>query len=151
MRQPETAIKPIVVFDGECALCNGFVAWLVRHDRGRRFLIAGSAGPVGAAVVAAAALDPHITASTLVVWDGTAHVRSDAIVAVARGLDWPWRAAAGMRYVPLRVRDRVYRFVAARRGRVTADDPSCGVPPPALVEAWRSRLATLADVQTRVD
>jgi len=141
------APRPIVVFDGECALCNGFVAWLVRHDKSAHFLIAGSAGEVGAAVVAAAGLDATITASTLLVWDGTAHLRSDAVIAVARGLPWPWRAAVTMRVAPRGLRDAVYRFVAARRPRMEADDPACGVPPLALAQAWRSRLATLDDVR----
>jgi predicted DCC family thiol-disulfide oxidoreductase YuxK len=139
--------SPIVVFDGECALCNGFVAWLIRHDTRGHFLIAGSAGDVGAAVVAAAGLDPHITASTLLVWDGTSHVRSEAIIAVARGLQWPWRAVAGIRLVPRVLRDAVYRYVASRRPRMVADDPSCGVPPADLVAMWRSRLASVADVR----
>ena len=141
-----TNSSPIVVFDGECALCNGFVAWLIRHDSRGHFLIAGSAGDVGAAVVAAAGLDSQITASTLLVWDGTAHVRSGAIVAVATGLQWPWRAVAGVRVVPRFLRDAVYRYVAARRPRLSADDPSCGVPPADLVVLWRSRLASVADV-----
>lgn len=138
---------PIVVFDGECALCNGFVAWLIRHDSRGHFLIAGSAGDVGSAVVAAAGLDAPIAASTLIVWDGTAHVRSRAIIAVARGLPWPWRAAAGIRVVPAFARDAVYRFIAGRRLRVRADDPACGVPPADLVALWRSRLASVADVR----
>jgi len=138
--------RAIVVFDGECALCNGFVAWLVRHDAHGRFLIAGSAGEVGAAVVARAGLAPEITESTLLVWDGTAHLRSNAVVAVARGLPWPWRAAVAMRAVPPSWRNAVYRFIAQRRPRVEAEDPSCGVPPRDLVAAWRARLATLEDV-----
>lgn len=138
--------RSIVVFDGECALCNGFVAWLVRHDTDERFLLAGSAGAVGKAVVAAAGLDPHITSSTLLVWDGAAHVRTNAIIAVARGLPWPWRAAVALRLVPLGLRDGAYRVVAARRPRMSADDPACGVPPADLVTQWRARLATLADI-----
>jgi predicted DCC family thiol-disulfide oxidoreductase YuxK len=136
----------IVVFDGECALCNGFVAWLIRHDTRGRFLIAGSAGDVGAAVVARADLAPEITKSTLLVWDGTAHLRSSAVVAVARELPWPWRVAVVMRAVPLTWRDAIYRVIAQRRPRVEAEDPSCGVPPKELVDTWRARLATLEDV-----
>lgn len=140
------ATHPIVVFDGECGLCNGFVAWLIRHDAQGRFLIAGSAGDVGRAVVQRAGLPPDITQSTLLVWDGTAHLQSDAVVTVARGLPWPWRAATAMRAIPASWRDAVYRFVAARRPRVEADDPSCGAPPADLVARWRSRLASADDV-----
>ena len=141
-----TTSRAIVVFDGECALCNGFVAWLVRHDTGARFLLAGSAGEVGRAVVERAGLDAAITQSTLLVWDGAAHLRSDAIIAVARALPWPWRAGAALRGVPRWLRDGVYRWVAARRPRMEADDPACGVPPAHLVASWRARLATRADV-----
>lgn len=140
------APRPIVVFDGECSLCNGFVAWLVQHDTRAVFAVAGSAGEVGAAAVRAAGLPERITASTLLVWDGRAYTMSDAVARVAKDLPWPWRAAALMRWVPRPVRDGVYRFVAARRPRTQADDPSCGVPPPHLAAQWRSRLATHDDV-----
>jgi len=138
---------PIVVFDGECALCNGFVAWLVRHDRAAVFLIAGSDGDVGRAVIAASGLPSAIGATTIVVWDGkNARVKSDAISHVASRLPWPWRAASGMRVVPRWIRDGVYDQVAKRRPRMHADDPACGVPPPELVREWKTRLATPEDV-----
>lgn len=139
--------RPIVVFDGECALCNGFVAWLIRRDTRARFLIAGSAGEVGKAVVAAAGLEGAVTASTIVVWDGTRGlVRSDAVLAIARELGWPWRAASAARLLPRRWRDAAYREVAKRRARLDAEDAACGVPPAELVTSWRERLATIADV-----
>lgn len=138
---------PIVVFDGECALCNGFVAWLVRHDRDAVFLIAGSAGDAGRAVISAAGLPRTIGASTIVVWDGeAARIKSDAVAHIAARLPWPWRAAGAMRWVPRRVRDGVYDQAAKRRPRMHADDPACGVPPPGLVREWKTRLATPKDV-----
>lgn len=143
-----TPQRPIVVFDGECALCNGFVAWLIRHDSTGHFFIAGSAGEVGAAVLSVAGLDPRVAESTLIVWDGTTHLRSRAIIAIARGLPWPWRAASGIRIIPGRARDSVYRFIATRRPRMRADDPACGAPPADLVSLWRSRLASLEDIVT---
>ena len=138
----------IVVFDGECALCNGFVSWLIRHDRGANFQIAGSAGEVGREVINRAGLPADIGASTIVLWDGqTARTRSDAVLAIMAGLPQPWRLARAARIVPLTWRDRVYTAIAARRARVHADDPACGVPPPELVERWRARLATLKEIE----
>jgi predicted DCC family thiol-disulfide oxidoreductase YuxK len=137
----------IVVFDGECALCNGFVAWLITHDQDARFLIAGSAGEVGRSVIGAAGLPPHITASTIVLWDGDrALLRSDAVLAILAQLPWPWKLAQAGRLVPSGLRDRIYRFIAARRPRVEADNPACGVPPPEIANLWRSRLATARDL-----
>lgn len=137
----------IVVFDGECGLCNGFVAWLVRHDREGRFLLAGSAGEVGREAIRRAGLPADIGASTIVYVEGAVvRTRSDAVLAIMRGLPPPWSAVGVARLVPRSWRDRIYGAVASRRARVSAEDPACGVPPAELVTRWRSRLATLDDL-----
>lgn len=137
--------RRIVVFDGDCGLCNGFVAWLVRHDREAVHLIAGSGGEPGRAIVRRAGLSPEVTESTIVLWDGRrALLRSDAVIEILAALGWPWRAATAMRLVPRAWRDRVYAAVARRRPRIDGDS-ACGVPPRELAQEWRSRLASLED------
>ncbi|SEJ00563.1 thiol-disulfide oxidoreductase DCC family protein [Demequina mangrovi] len=141
-------MRAIVIFDGGCGLCNGFVAWLLRHDPDGRFLIAGSAGAPGAAALAAAGLDGGVAESTIVVWDGhEALTRTDALARIARDLRWPWRAATFIRAVPRPVRDAVYDAVARRRPRRPVADPACGVPPADLQALWRARLASETDVE----
>lgn len=139
--------RPIVIFDGDCGLCNGFVAWLIRHDPQARFLIAGSAGEVGRAALQAMGLAPQVASSTLVVAtaDGP-RLRTDAVAAVLGELGWPWRGGRVILAVPRALRDRVYDAIAKWRPRRPAEDPACGTPPRALVEAWRARLASLEDV-----
>lgn len=140
--------RPIVVFDGDCGLCNGFVAWLIRHDPHERFLIAGSAGDPGRAALAAMGLPVEVADSTLVVATAQGpRLRSDAVAAVAAELRWPWRGAVSIRAVPRALRDRIYDAVARRRPRRPAEDPACGTPPAPLVHAWRARLATVADAE----
>ena len=140
-------MRPIVVFDGDCGLCNGFVAWLIRHDARERFLIAGSAGEVGEAALTAMGLPAAVAASTLVIATPAGpRIRTDAVAEVLDGLPWPWRAGVALRWLPRALRDRAYDAVARRRPRRPAEDPSCGTPPPRLVTAWRARLATLEDV-----
>ncbi len=147
-RSTQLQPRPIVVFDGDCGLCNGFVAWLIRRDPQAHFLIAGSAGEVGRAALSAMGLPLEIAQSTLVIArpEGPA-LKSDASLTVAAGLTWPWRVLArAARAVPRRARDRVYDAIAARRPRRPAEDAACGTPPPGLVDQWRARLASLEDV-----
>lgn len=144
----------VVVFDGDCGLCNGFVAWLIRHDHDAKYVIAGSAGEVGREVISRAGLPEHIGASTIVLWsppgEGAAQphalVRSDAVLAIVEGLPNPWRMVRIARVVPRAWRDRIYSAIAARRSRVQADDPACGIPPRDLLARWQARLATPADL-----
>lgn len=137
--------RRIVVFDGDCGLCNGFVAWLVRHDGDAVHLLAGSGGDAGRAVVRRAGLSEDITASTIVLWDGAkAHTRSDAVIEIVSALGWPWRATSILRWVPRGLRDAIYAQVAQRRPRIEGD-PACGVPPRDLAQEWRRRLASVED------
>lgn len=139
--------RPIVVFDGECGLCNGFVAWLIQHDRDGRYLIAGSAGEVGRAVIDRSGLAREIAASTLIMWaGGEPKLRSAAVLTILAGLPWPWRLAGAGLVVPRPWRDAIYHWRAARRDRIAVEDAACGAPPAELVTLWRSRLATLDDV-----
>lgn len=139
--------RPIVIFDGDCGLCNGFVAWLIRRDKHERFLIAGSAGEAGRSALDAMGLPHDLADSTLVVAsDNGPRTRADAVATVLAGLAWPWRAGAAIRWVPRGLRDGVYGAIAKRRPRSPAEDPACGTPPRELIDAWHSRLATMDDV-----
>ncbi len=139
--------RPIVVFDGDCALCNGFVAWLIRHDPDGHVLIAGSAGPVGEAALTAMGLPIAIAQSTLVLATAQGpRLRADAVIGIGRELAWPWRAVTALRAVPRALRDWGYDQVAKHRPKQPAEDPACGIPPADLVTAWRARLATADDV-----
>lgn len=142
-----TPARPIVVFDGDCGLCNGFVAWLIRHDPDGRYLIAGSGGQVGQQALRSMGLPATIADSTLVLAtsDGPM-LKSAAVAGIGRGLGWPWRAAAALRIVPGSWRDGLYDQIARRRRRGRAEDPACGVPPVELAAAWRAQLATTDDV-----
>ncbi|WP_084038083.1 thiol-disulfide oxidoreductase DCC family protein [Demequina sp. NBRC 110053] len=143
---------PIVIFDGDCGLCNGFVAWLIRHDPDGHFLITGSAGDVGAAALDAMGLERALAASTLAVATSSGPlVRTDAVAGVLRELGAPWRWGAAMTVAPRGLRDRVYDAIARRRPRRPAEYPACGTPPPALVRTWRERLATIQDVRALRD
>ncbi|WP_161794244.1 thiol-disulfide oxidoreductase DCC family protein [Demequina sediminicola] len=143
-----TSPRPIVIFDGDCGLCNGFVAWLIRHDPHEQFTITGSAGDVGRAALAAMGLPQDIAASTLVIATAQGPLtQSDAVLGVARRLGWPWKVLGAGAIVPRTWRNGLYNSVAARRSRRPAEDSACGTPPPDLVRSWRRRLATFDNVK----
>jgi predicted DCC family thiol-disulfide oxidoreductase YuxK len=57
---------------------------------------------------------------------------SDAVIAIWRGLGWPWRLAALARLVPRALRDPVYRWVARNRYRLFGRRRTCWLPDPSL-------------------
>ena len=123
----------LVLFDGECHLCNGLVQFVITRDPGGRFRFAPLQAEAGRRACAAAGLDlpPGATPNTIVVIQGgRAYVRSDAVLRIAAGLPFPWRFLAVGRMLPRPVRDAVYRLVARNRHRWFGRRRTCPVPRP---------------------
>ncbi len=128
---------PLVVFDGECVLCSRSMRLLVRLDRERRFRLTTAQGPLGQALYRHAGLPSVGFETYLAVIDGRILVRSDAIIAIARLLPWPGRAAVLLRILPRPIRDAAYLFVARRRYRLFGRTHYCAMLSPEM----RDRLA----------
>ena len=120
---------PIVVFDGVCVLCNGWVRFLLRHDRVGRYRFAAMQSDAGRTLLAVHGLDPDDPVSFLLVEGAQAWTDTEAIVRVLSGLGGFWRAARLLRLLPKRLRDAGYRAVARNRYRWFGRHESCVVPP----------------------
>lgn len=107
---------PVIVFDGICVLCNGWVRFLLRRDRGR-YRFASMQSESGRALLSAHGLDADDPASFLLVDNGVAWTDTDAIRRVLSGLGGVWRIAALIGMVPRFLRDRLYRMIARNRYR----------------------------------
>lgn len=125
----------LVLFDGVCALCNGLVQFLLRHDRRCVFNFAPLQGATGRRMVASSGGNPSDLTTFYVVADYQTRnprvfTRSDAALFVVGQLGWPWRAAGLMRAVPKAIRDRLYDLVARTRYRVFGRYEQCTLPRP---------------------
>ena len=107
---------PVIVFDGICVLCNGWVRFLLRHDRGR-YRFASMQSESGRALLSAHGLDANDPASFLMVENGVAWTDTDAIRRVLSGLGGAWRIATLIGLVPRFLRDPLYRSIARNRYR----------------------------------
>ena len=120
--------RPLFVFDGVCALCSGFVQFLLRHDHARRFRFATAQSALGAALYRHYGLATAPYATNLLILDGAAYLKSDAFIACMIGLGGPWTAFALLRLCPRVVRDAVYTPIARNRYRLFGRHGSCYVP-----------------------
>ncbi len=118
---------PVIVFDGICVLCNGWVRFLLKHDRAGRYRFAAMQSDAGRALLAGHGLDPDDPASFLMVDGAQAWTGSDAIRRVLMGLGGVWRLAGVIALVPRVVRDPLYRWIARNRYRLFGTT-ACRVP-----------------------
>jgi len=122
---------PIIVFDGHCVLCSANARFVLRHDKRRRFRLAATQSEAGAALHARFGLNRGALETIVVVENGRALTESEAVLAIAAGLGWPWRAAAAARLVPRALRDPLYRWIARNRYRWFGRRETCWRPDPA--------------------
>lgn len=119
---------PVIVFDGVCVLCNGWIGFLLRHDRERRYRFAAMQGSHGRGLLVAHGLDPDDPVSFLLVEGGRAWTDTDAIARVLVGLGGIWRVGASIRWLPRVLRDPLYRLIARNRYRWFGRYEHCLLP-----------------------
>ncbi|MFA6155732.1 thiol-disulfide oxidoreductase DCC family protein [Mesorhizobium sp.] len=122
------ASHPLIVFDGVCVLCSGFVRMVIRLDRHRRFRFATAQSPLGDALFKKHGLRTDSYETNLVLVGGVAFTQLDGFVAVMSELGWPWRAAMLLLLLPRPLRDWLYRRIAENRYALFGRKDSCALP-----------------------
>lgn len=123
-----SAAHPVVVFDGDCVLCSANARFILRHDRQARFRLATMQSAAGAALMARFGIDPLDPETFILVEGERVRRNSDAALAIAEGLGWPWKALGALRIVPRAFRDALYGLVARNRYRWFGRREHCFVP-----------------------
>jgi predicted DCC family thiol-disulfide oxidoreductase YuxK len=130
---------PVLLYDGECGLCNRVVRWLLSLDRKGNLRFAPLQGPTAQAYLRAHHL-PTADFSTLVFvpnWPlGAAAplLRTDGVIAALRAVG---RGGVGrmLAVIPRGLRDVGYKFVARLRYKIFGPWRSCPLPRP----EWAAR------------
>ncbi|WP_440770020.1 thiol-disulfide oxidoreductase DCC family protein [Natronorubrum sp. DTA28] len=123
---PEGA--PIVLFDGVCNLCHGFVQFIVPRDTEGQFHFASLQSDVGQQLLADHGLEDHDLDSVVLIEGDDAYVKSDAVIRIARKLGGIYRLLGPARYLPRRLRDWAYDLVAEHRYRIFGQKEQCMMP-----------------------
>jgi predicted DCC family thiol-disulfide oxidoreductase YuxK len=120
---------PLVLFDGVCNLCNASVRWIIERDRREVFRFASLQSRAAEAAIASARDKPAVVPDSIILVEcGRVLSRSDAVLAIASRLGFPWNLAAVARIVPRGVRDALYAWIAANRYRWFGRREACMVP-----------------------
>jgi predicted DCC family thiol-disulfide oxidoreductase YuxK len=134
--EPLDTNHPLIVFDGVCVLCSGFVRMVVRFDRKSRFRFATAQSPFGEALFRKHGLRTDAYETNLVLIGGAAFTQLDSFVAVMAELGWPWRTAKALLLLPRPLRDWLYERIAKNRYALFGRKDSCDVPSVELRERF---------------
>jgi predicted DCC family thiol-disulfide oxidoreductase YuxK len=132
--EPLEPLEPrtgVILFDGTCAFCEGWVKFFATRDSGY-FRFGASQTPEAAALLAQYGTSRDAARSIILIEDGKVYLRSTAALRIMTRLNAPWRWLGILLWVPLPIRDAVYRVIAAVRHRIAGESNACEIPPPEI-------------------
>ena len=155
MRTPDgsdvsTQVAPgphaVVLFDGVCNVCNDSVKFILARDGVGYFRFASLQSDVAKQLLAPFGLADMPIETMVLIEAGRVHLKSSAILGVARRLGGVWRVLGMLgRLVPRPVRDVLYTLLVRNRYRWFGQSEQCLVPTPAVRERfldWAPRSPT---------
>ncbi len=119
--------NPIIYYDAQCLLCDGFIKALIQRDPKAIFKYCSLQDDKSQSV-----REYHNmvdTIRTVILLDeGKWYDQSDVSVRIAQRLGGPWGNAVHMKFVPKPIRNWVYRRIANNRYRLFGSSEECIIP-----------------------
>lgn len=127
----------VILFDGVCNLCNGFVQFVIRHDSAGQFRFTSLQSQAGQALLAAHGTAVATTPETVVLIEaGRLYTHSNAVLRIMRSLGGFWQLAYLGVLLPQFMRDALYRYVARHRYQWFGQQDACMLPTPELAQRF---------------
>lgn len=121
-----TSRLPIVIYDGQCGVCNRAVRFIIKIDRKERLMFCSS--DARQAQVIAGRFFGQTGATVLLVEGGKISTRSDAFIRILEIVGGAWSFARLFRIIPSALRNMIYDFIARNRHRFGAKTNRCEFP-----------------------
>ena len=117
----------IIVFDGECNLCNGVIGWLLKFSPKSAFEFVAFQSPKGQSLLKKYGY-PTETLTTVILFDEQGpHTHSDGFLRIISKIP-KWRlVAALLAYIPRIIRDTIYNLASRNRVRWFGKSNTCAV------------------------
>jgi len=119
--------KSVIIFDGECNLCNGVIGWLLQFAPPEKFSFVPFQSPIGQEFLKANGF-PLTALETVILWDKSGyHTHSDGFLRIVAKIP-KWQLIATLfALVPKIIRDSVYVIAAKNRVRWFGKSQSCAI------------------------
>lgn len=123
--------KQILLFDGECNLCNRVVQFVIKRDKEKKFVFASLQSDAGKKMLEKYKVNAVKLETFVLIKNETAYLRSSASLEVVREVGGVWKLLYAFVIIPAFIRDGIYNFIAKRRYKIFGK-ATCMVPSPEL-------------------
>ena len=118
----------VILFDGFCNLCSGWVRFLILIDKKMKFRFAASQSIIGQKLLHEVGKDNIQLETVLYLKGNTCFRESSAILEILKDLGGVWALATVLKVIPTTLRNDLYHFLAKKRYRIFGKRTSCYSP-----------------------
>jgi predicted DCC family thiol-disulfide oxidoreductase YuxK len=120
----------IILFDGVCNLCNGWVNFVVDRDSEKKFYFASLQSERGQRILNDVGLPEDFLDSIVLVENGKYYLYSTSILRTMKRLNKLWPVVYVLAALPKKLRDFGYRWIASNRYLWFGKRDVCDLPNP---------------------
>lgn len=129
--------KKIILFDGVCNLCNGFVQFVIRRDSSDIFRYAPLQSEIGQQLISERNIETEKLDSVILIDPGVAYyLKSDVALQIGRHLKGYRTLSKIFNMIPGGLRDIVYDIIARNRYAWFGKKDACMIPTPELKDKF---------------
>lgn len=118
----------ILIFDGECNLCNTWVKLVLRFDKKQRFKFCSLQSEIGRKLIGDKISLETLPVTVVLIENEKLYTHSTAALRVVQHLAFPVSMLVVFKIIPVKVRDGIYNWIARNRYKWFGKQQSCMVP-----------------------
>ena len=121
--------KKIILFDGVCNLCNGFVQFVIKYDKKDIFRFVALQSELGIEIIKSVGLNNKNIDSVVLYESKTlVAIKSNAALKILKSLGGFWQMTVLLKIFPIFFRDFVYDIIARNRYKWMGRSENCMIP-----------------------
>lgn len=128
--------QALILFDGECNLCNGFIQFVIERDNQMKFMFASLQSEKAKKILQHYELEIKELSTIYLLDNSLIYSQSTAILKIFKNLKGGWSLLYPTIIFPKIIRDKVYSFISVRRYSWFGKQEVCWIPTPELQERF---------------
>jgi len=121
---------PVIIFDGICNLCCGWVQYLIRRDKIMKFRFVSIQSETGQKLLKQVHGNDKMTESIIYLKGDKCFRESSAVLEILTDLGGAWKLIAVLKLIPKPIRNKFYQLIAKKRYRYFGKRATCLLPTP---------------------
>lgn len=114
-----------IIFDGECALCNRSVMFVLNNDKTKSIIACSNNSIKAKELIDKHSINVNINSTIIYIYDNDVYYKSSAIINIFKQLKGVYPLLYSFILIPKSIRDFVYDFVAKHRKKIIKERESC--------------------------